>query len=149
MRLSTIKSIVVLAVITTVPEVHATEDHCIDVGGLALGEAMDDTSVVAAIAGDFSGAGAVITGERKTSSGLVLDMQHHFISDRNGLLKTQDKAVLTRVSGKEETYMLEIEYNVVESRGVFSGYRGTFRSFGLFKMDEGKVVLRYEGEICR
>ncbi len=125
------------------------EDACLDVGGLALAEALDETSLVAAIAGDFTSASARIVGEHETTTGLVLDMQHHFLSDRNGLLKTQDKAVLTRVSGKESTYMLEIEYNIVNATGVFEGYRGTFRSYGLFKHNEGEVVLRYEGEICR
>ena len=125
------------------------EDVCLDVGGLALAEALDETNLVAAFAGDFSSASARIVGERETATGLVLDMQHHFLSDRNGLLKTQDKAVLTRVSGKESVYMLEIEYNIVNATGVFEGYRGTFRSYGLFKHGEGEVVLRYEGQICR
>ena len=125
------------------------DNVCLDVGGLALAEAMDETSLFATIAGDFSSASARIVAERETSTGLVLDMQHYFLSDRNGLLKTEDEAVLTRVSGKESVYMLEIEYSIVDATGVFEGYRGTFRSYGLFKHSEGEVVLRYEGEICR
>ena len=146
-RLATMIPILVLLVFGQ--SVYADDRDCMAIGGLALGEAMDETSMVAALGGDMTGASAIITGQRETANGLILDMEHHFISNRNGLLKTRDQAVLTSVVGKDQNFMLEIEYNVVESRGVYEGYRGVFRSYGLIKLDEGKVVLRYEGEICK
>jgi len=127
----------------------AEDKNCLDIGGMGLAEAIDETTLVAALSGDMSGARAVITGQRETKTGLILDMTHHFINDRNGLLKTQDKAVLTAIPGKKQTYMLEIAYEVVEARGTYAGYKGQFHSFGLIKLGEGKVILRYKGEICK
>jgi len=128
---------------------YAKNGQCIDIGGMGLAEAMDETHLVAALSGDMTGATASITGKKKTNTGLILDMEHHFMSDKNGLLKTIDKAVLTTVPGKDETYMLEINYKVVESRGIYEGYKGEFHSFGLIKLGKGQVILRYKGELCK
>ena len=76
-------------------------------------------------------------------------MEHFFINDKNGLIRTRDKATLTTISGKDETYMLEIAYKVVDSRGTYQGYRGGFNSYGLIKLGKGEVILRYQGEICK
>jgi hypothetical protein len=75
-------------------------------------------------------------------------MEHYFMNDKGGLLRTMDKATLTTVPGKTKTYMLEVDYDVIESRGTYAGYKGRFQSFGLINLATGKVVLRYKGEIC-
>lgn len=77
------------------------------------------------------------------------DRRNRTLSDKGGLLKTKDKEVLTAVPGKDQVYMIEITYNVVDARGVFTGFYGTFNSFGLIKLGEGKVVIRYSGELCK
>ncbi|MEH6346145.1 MAG: hypothetical protein V7785_13725 [Bermanella sp.] len=123
--------------------------QCIDIGGMGLAEAMDETHLVAALSGTMTGAHALVKGQTKTDSGLVLDMAHHFISDTNGVLKTQDTATLTKVPNKPGAYMLEINYSVVDSSGTFAGYRGDFHSYGLMKLDKGQVILRYKGEVCK
>ena len=129
--------------------VQAASGQCIAVGGMGLAEAIDETHLVAALSGDMTGARAKITGQKKTNTGLILDMEHYFINDKGGLLKTKDKATLTTVPDKDQTYMLEIAYNVIESRGTYAGYKGKFNSFGLIKLKEGKVILRYSGELCK
>ena len=128
---------------------QAASNQCKEIGGMGLAEAIDESHLVAALSGDMTGAHAKITGKEKTETGLILNMEHHFISNNNGLLKTKDKAVLTAVPGKDQTYMLEINYTVVDSRGTYAGYRGEFHSFGLIKLGEGKVILRYKGELCK
>ena len=129
---------------------HASGSMCKEIGGMALANAIDDSHMVAALSGELSGgARAEITAQKKTSSGLSLEMTHHFISDKGGLLKTQDTATLTAVPNKHKTYMLEIAYNVVEASGIYAGYTGHFQSFGLINLDKGKAVLRYTGSICK
>ncbi len=127
----------------------AASSQCREIGGMGLAEAMDETHLVAALSGDMTGANAKITGQKKTETGLILDMEHHFISNKNGLIKTKDKAILTAVPGKDQTFMLEINYTVVEAKGTYAGYGGEFHSFGLIKLEEGKVILRYKGELCK
>lgn len=69
--------------------------------------------------------------------------------ERNGLIRTRDKATLTSIPGKDNTYMLEIAYKVMDSRGTYAGYSGGFNSFGLIDLAKGQVILRYQGEICK
>lgn len=128
---------------------HAADPHCVAIGGMGLANAMDETHMVAALSGDMTGAHAKITGKREIQNGLVLNMEHHFINDRNGFIKTSDIATLTKVKGGGENYMITILYEVSEAGGTYEGYSGEFSSFGLIKLDEGKVVLRYQGELCR
>lgn len=127
----------------------ASVNQCREIGGMGLAEAIDESNLVAALSGDMTGAHAEILAQTKTSTGLMLDMEHYFINDSNGLIKTRDKATLTAIPGKEQTYMLEIDYNVQESRGTYEGYRGSFHSFGLIKLAKGQVILRYKGELCK
>ncbi|MBY0577677.1 MAG: hypothetical protein K2P57_01385 [Burkholderiales bacterium] len=129
--------------------INAHASDCMPIGGTGLGDATDETHFVAALSGDFTGAQAEVVDQKKTETGLILGMTHHFINSKGGLLKTKDEAVLTAVPGKDRVYMLEITYNVVESQGSYAGYKGRFNSFGLIKLGEGKVIVRYSGELCR
>lgn len=129
---------------------NAASSTCEEIGGMALANAIDETHMVAALSGEFAGgARAKITGQQKTASGLLLDMEHYFINKKGGLLKTIDKATLTAIPGKQETYMLEITYDVVSAKGTYADYHGSFQSSGLINLAEGKVVLRYKGKLCK
>lgn len=124
-------------------------NQCVPIGGTALGDAIDETHFVAALSGSLAAANAQVTNQKKTDTGLILDMEHTFISIKGGQLKTKDQAVLTIVPDKVQVYMAEIIYNVVESKGEFAGYTGKFNSFGIINLSEGKVVVRYSGEVCK
>ena len=144
------KSLLSTALLVTLSlNAYSADKECVSIGGMGLAEAIDETHLVAAMSGDMTGANAEITGQKKTETGLILDMEHHFMSNKNGLLKTKDKAILTAVPGKDQTYMLEINYTVVDSRGIYADYRGEFQSFGLIKLGKGQVILRYKGELCK
>ncbi len=128
---------------------YAADSQCMPIGGTGLGNAIDETHFVAVLNGAFTAANAKVVNQEKTENGLILDMEHNFLSDKDGSLKTKDRAILTAVSGKDQAYMIEITYNVVESQGAYAGYKGKFNSFGLMKLKEGKVVVRYSGELCK
>jgi hypothetical protein len=145
---NTFKTLTTLTLILISSSAFAAK-QCQAIGGMGLAEAIDETHLVAALSGDMTGANATIISQQKTKTGLLLDMEHNFISNKNGLIQTKDKAVLTSVIGKENTYMLEINYSIVDSRGIYKDYRGEFHSFGLIKLDKGQVILRYKGEICK
>lgn len=139
-----------LAAITLIGStVSAQNKNVIDMGGMGLAEAIDETHFVAALTGEFSGAYAEIISQKETPTGLELVMQHYFVNDDNGLIRTRDKAILTAVQGKPDTYMLEIDYTVQETRGIYDGYSGEFHSYGLIKIGEGQVVLRYKGKLTK
>lgn len=128
---------------------HAVDKQCMPIGGATIGEAIDDTHLIGALSGSLTAANATITNQKKTDTGLLLDMEHVFMSDKGGLIKTKDEAILTTIPGKDQVYMAEITYKVIDSKGVFAGYRGEFSSFGVIKLKEGKVIVRYSGELCK
>lgn len=143
-----IKTLISLAFSTLAINVYA-ENLCMPIGGATIGEAIDETHLVGALSGSFTSANAKITNQKKTETGLILDMEHAFLSDKGGLIKTKDQAVLTSISGKNQVYMAEISYNVIDSQGALAGYKGKFNSFGIIKLAEGKVIVRYSGELCK
>lgn len=128
---------------------QAVDNQCMPIGGTALAEAIDETHLVATMSGAFASANAKIVDQKKTETGLILGLEHVFLSQKGGVLRTKDTAVLTAVPGRDQVYLIEFTYNVVESRGEFAGYKGKFNSFGTIKLGEGKVVVRYSGELCK
>lgn len=128
----------------------AADNSCIVLGGTALANAVDSTHLIASLSGAFAGgAKAEILAETKTPTGLSLKMEHFFFSEKGGLLRTKDVATLTNVQGRENIYMLEINYDIQDSAGAFEGYGGSFQSFGLFDLNKGQAAIRYKGEICK
>lgn len=129
---------------------QAAEPQCLVLGGSAIAQAISKTSLIASLSGSFAGgARAEIRAETKTDTGMVLEMEHHFYNSTGGLLNTKDKAILTTVEGRENIYMLEIRYEIDNASGSYEGYNGDFNSYGLIDLNQGTVVLRYKGEICK
>ena len=128
----------------------AAEKQCIPIGGEALGQFYNDgNDVMAAMMGTWASARGTVKSQKKTATGLALEMEHVFSSSAGGVVRTRDVAELTEVPGKKDTYMLELAYTVVESFGNVKGYAGTFNSFGLLKLGTGEALVRYFGEICK
>lgn len=129
---------------------QAAHPECIAIGGTGMANAIDESNLVASLSGTLSGgARARIKAEKKTATGLSLDLEHYFFTAEGGMLHTADTATLTAIPGKHKTYMTEIAYDVLESSGAFASYKGHFKSFGLFDIGAGKAVVRYSGELCK
>ena len=144
-----IHTIIKMAIAFSLITVSLHAKQCVPIGGTALANGVNETSFVAALSGDMTGARAEVTKQVKTESGLLLDMEHFFVNDKGGMLQTKDKAILTKVVGKKGTYMIEIDYKVVNAFGTLEGYTGSFSSYGVIKLNEGKVILRYQGKLCK
>jgi len=129
---------------------QAAGNSCITLGGTAQANMVDQTHLIAAMSGEFAGAAkAEILSQTTTDTGLSLELEHFFFNDRGGLLRTNDTAVLTAVTGRENVYMIEFTYEIVEASGAYEGYNGSFQSYGLFDLEKGQAVIRYNGEICK
>ena len=130
--------------------VQADDNSCITLGGTAQANMVDQTHLIASMSGVFAGAAkAEILSQSETDTGLSLELEHFFFNDRGGLLRTNDTAILTEVTGREDIYMIEFTYQIVEASGAYEGFAGNFQSFGLFDLDKGQAVIRYKGEICK
>lgn len=141
----TMLSIIMFGAITL--NVQAEDKQCMQIGGTFLGESIDETSRIVAATGDFTGAHVKVIDKKKTETGFIVTVEHHLVNGKDGVLITKDVQTLTAVPGKDQTYMAETTYNVIESKGTFSAYKGKFNSFGLNK--QGKSIFHYSGELCK
>lgn len=128
---------------------YASERTCINLGGTFLGEKVDENNRIVAATGDFSGAHVKVLEKRTVTNGFILVTEHSLVNGKGGLLKTIDSLSLTKVMGSDMSFMVEGTYDVVASKGNLADYRGKFTSFGLMKLDLGKSILHYSGELCK
>ncbi len=129
--------------------------ECLPIGGLGMLNFVPENdgtmTIVAALTGSVASATGTITDQRETPNGLEMDMEHFFMSDDGGFMHTKDVAVLSRVAGRADRYMIEITYDVQEpsTSGPLEGYGGQFKSYGLVDLENRQGLIRYSGEICR
>lgn len=129
---------------------QAADKTCIPIGGEALGQFYNDgKDVIGVMMGTFASTRGSVKSEKKTATGMLLEMEHVFSSNTGGVVRTKDVAELTAVPGKKDAYMLQVSYTIGESFGNLKGYSGTFNSFGLIQLDSGQALVRYTGEICK
>ena len=134
---------------------QANETQCIAIGGLGMPNfvpQVDGTiTIVAPLSGSVATASGKITAQRKTKTGLEMDMEHYFMNEKGGFMHTKDLGILTRVEGKENHYMIEISYQVQpeSTSGVLKGFKGNFKSYGLVDLKKLQGLIRYSGEICK
>lgn len=158
------KLILSLAVTTTLASVgiasaQAASNSCKPVDGVAIanfyGEGEGKPVIISAASlGGWANAAGKITAQRKTATGLEMDMEHYFGTPSGGGLLTKDLGVLTAVPGKPGRYMIEITYDVQEgtARSVLKGYKGQFNSYGLVDLRDPNNMgglVRFFGEICK
>jgi hypothetical protein len=130
-------------------------DICMPIGGVGMPNfvAQPDGSfaIVAPLTGSVSNASGKVTAQRETATGLEMDMEHYFMTDKGGFMHTKDLGILTKVEGKKDRYMIEISYDIQnkESRGNLEGYKGSFKSFGLVDLRNLTGLIRYSGKICK
>ncbi len=137
----------------------AIEPECLPLGGVAIANFFDEGGdrpmiISATLTGSVHSTAGKILAQRKTATGLEMDMEHYFQRDDGSQIYTKDLGVLTAIPGKPGRYMIEITYRIQPSvsRGALEGYVGTFHSFGLVDLREPsdlKGLIRYGGEICR
>ncbi|MCW8931244.1 MAG: hypothetical protein OQL19_13510 [Gammaproteobacteria bacterium] len=133
---------------------QAAESNCMPIGGTGMPNFVpqkDGTiTIVAPLSGSVATASGKITAQRKTATGLEMDMEHYFMTEKGGFMQTKDLGILTKVTGKKDRYMIEITYDVQENStsGVLKGYKGRFNSYGLVDLQNLQGLIRYNGKIC-
>lgn len=140
---------------TNISTAMAAGSSCMPIGGIGMPNFVpqpDGTiTIVAPLTGSVATASGKITAQRETKTGLEMDMEHYFMTDKGGFMQTKDQATLYRVAGKKDRYMIEISYHIQESTtsGVLEGYKGNFKSYGLVDLENLQGLIRYSGEICK
>ncbi|MDX2505234.1 MAG: hypothetical protein QNL62_12275 [Gammaproteobacteria bacterium] len=135
--------------------IASAEQSCMPIGGTGMPNFVpqkDGTiTIVAPLTGSVSNATGKITAQRKTATGMEMDMEHYFMTEKGGFMQTKDLGILTAVPGKKDRYMIEITYHVQppSTSGVLKGYSGTFNSYGLVDLAKLQGLIRYSGEVCQ
>ena len=148
------KKIVFVAALAAT-SVASAADICMPIGGVGMPNFVPQPdgsfAIVAPLTGSVSNASGKVTAQRETPTGLEMDMEHYFMTDKGGFMHTKDLGILTKVEGKKDHYMIEISYDIQdgESSGELQGYKGSFKSFGLVNLAELTGLIRYSGNICR
>jgi len=149
------KKIITLTLFLSAMTSAYANENCMPIGGTGMPNFFSQQegviSAVAPLSGSVSAATAKVVAQRETETGLEMDMQHFFMTDKGGFMNTSDLAILTTVPGKNNRYMIEITYHVQadSTSGQLKGYTGTFNSYGLVDMKNLQGVIRYSGEICK
>jgi len=139
----------------SVSTAQAVDKNCMPIGGLGMPNFVPEKdgtiTIIAPLTGSVSSASGKITAQRKTATGLEMDMEHYFMTDKGGFMRTKDLGILTEVNGKKDRYMIEITYDIQEAStsGVLKGFKGKFQSFGLVDLAKLKGLIRYSGDICK
>jgi len=129
--------------------------NCMPIGGVGMPNFVpqeDGTiTIVAPLTGSVANASGKVTAQRKTPTGLEMDMEHYFMTEKGGFMHTKDLGILTAVPGKKDRFMIEISYQVQanSTSGALAGYSGKFNSFGLVDLAKLNGLIRYSGEICK
>ncbi len=135
---------------TSMTGAQEIEKPCISIGGQAMGQFYNENGdVLAPMFGTFAATRATVKSQKKTLTGVLLEMEHVFTTSDGGGVRTRDIAELTDIPGKKDSHLLEVTYTIVESFGRLKGYRGTFNSYGAIKLGMGEGLLRYSGQICQ
>ncbi|MFT7374433.1 MAG: hypothetical protein ACI9T9_003139, partial [Oleiphilaceae bacterium] len=120
-----IAAVSLLVIVST----NAFAESCMDIGGVAVanfyGEGEGKPIVISAsLTGSIQNAAGKITAQRKTKTGMEMDMEHYFGRADGGSISTKDLGVLTAVPGKPGRFMIEISYDIQDgkSRGTLKGY---------------------------
>jgi len=133
--------------------------QCLKIGGVGIPNFFAEGEgrpiiISASLTGSVNTAAGKILAQRKTATGLEMDMEHYFGRDDGGAFQTRDLGILTAVPGKPGRYMIEIAYHIQENvtRGTLKGYKGGFNSYGLVDLRDPENLVglvRYTGKICK
>lgn len=127
---------------------YAQDTACTTVGGAFLINFIDETTGLAALTGDLTGAvrGVILESEPGDDGTLALTLEHAITTEAGDLILTSDQAMLTPV--EDNVFLMRQVQTIVGGTGEFAEATGSLQEFGAVDMALGQGVLRYTGEIC-
>ena len=142
----------VLALFVTGVAAQGTKHQfCQPVGGMLMTNlgAVDQATTMGSATGDLKGAvGATILSTESNGNTLVLNVQHHWVTDAGDTLAI-DPATATTTQVSPGLYAV-VTYPVHLSGGTgkYAHAAGYLTNIGEADLNTGHIVLRYSGQIC-
>ena len=143
---------------------HGDEKNCKEVSGGIVTNVLDESGMVngmkfglttlGTVTGDLGGAIGVyfftITGVGGPT--VVATVHHHWVTEAGDTIFLQDAtATAFKVGTLSGVYAVgddSYTVNIIGGTGRFAGATGKLSTSGVLDISQGKVVLRYQGEIC-
>jgi hypothetical protein len=127
--------------------------HCTAVGGMLLTNlgAVNQNTTMGPAEGDLKGAvGVTITNMMQNGSTLVIDVQHHWVTDSGDTLSFLPATVTAVEVAPHSPIFAVVTYaaELVGGTGKYKNAKGNLNSIGEVDLATNQVVLRYTGKVC-
>lgn len=126
--------------------------NCQHVGGVISTNFLDPNTTLGSATGDLAGGiGVSVLSLAPNNDGSVtFHNQHHWVTSTGDTINAEDAFAVGYPSGVKGIYtaIYTNGVQVTGGTGRFQNASGTLASWGAVNINEGEVVLRYEGTIC-
>ena len=150
--LSTSKSVSVLAaMVILIAAAAAQSKHCTPAGGMLMTNlgAVDPATTMGVATGDLKGAvGATILSTESTGNTLILNVQHHWVTESGDTLFFAPATATTTQVGPGLYAIVTYPVHLNGGTGKFAGANGEITNIGEADLASGRIVTRYVGQIC-
>jgi hypothetical protein len=142
----------VLALLVSGSAAQSTKrQHCQPVGGMLMTNlgAVDQATTMGPATGDLKGAvGATILSTESNGNTLVLNVQHHWVTDAGDTLAIAPATAITTQVAPGLYAVVTYPVHLSGGTGKYAHATGDFTNIGEADLDTGHIVLRYSGQIC-
>lgn len=150
---STSKAVSVLAamVVLVVAAAAQSNKRCTPVGGMLMTNlgAVDAATTMGVATGDFRGAvGATILSTGGTGNTLILNVQHHWVTESGDTLFLAPATATTTQVAPGLYAIVTYPVHLNGGTGKFADATGDFTNIGEADLATGRIVTRYIGQIC-
>lgn len=126
--------------------------HCVAIGGMGMTNfgAVDPNTTMGTATGDLRGAvGATITSVSQGPGNTTqFHVQHHWVTESGDTLSI-DPAVATSIQVAPGLFAItDYPVHLSGGTGKFAGATGDFTNIGEADVASGRLVFRYQGEVC-
>lgn len=149
---STSKAVSVLAaMVILIAAAAAQSKRCTPAGGMLMTNlgAVDPATTMGVATGDLKGAvGATILSTGGTDKTLILNVQHHWVTESGDTLFFAPATATTTQVGKDLYAIVTYPVHLNGGTGKFAGATGDITNIGEADLGSGRIVTRYVGQIC-
>lgn len=142
---------VLAAVVIFIAVAAAESKHCTPAGGMLMTNlgAVDQATTMGVATGDLKGAvGATILSTGGTGSTLILNVQHHWVTESGDTLFFAPATATTTEVAPGLYAIVTYPVHLNGGTGKFAGATGDITNIGEADMGTSRVVTRYIGQIC-
>src|ERR1700682_1971216 len=125
--------------------------HCRAVGGMLMTNlgVVDANTTLGLATGDLKGAvSATILSSQVNGNTLVLQVQHHWVTEAGETLAFDPATATTTLVGPGLYAVVTYPVHLAGGTGKFAGVTGDFDNIGEADLISGQRVLRYSGQLC-